>query len=201
MRSGATATEVRLHFRTLRSEALACLELSRVFSYPSSKHVSRSVLGSGVSVQQPGASEQAHQLRVRQEPFASTDAHSWTLDWTKQIVSGSATHQLQVLKDGVKEAIFDTSYLDIEKVIVNGQPTKWELGERHHVLGSALHIPLAKQHKQGDEIELRVDYSTTSKCTTLGWLTAEQTPSKKLPFVYSQSQAIHSRCVRAECDS
>lgn len=55
-------------------------------------------------------------------------------------------------------------------------------------LGSALVIEVP----EGMEL-VRVSYSTKPSATGLQWLTPEQTAGKKLPFLYSQSQAIHAR--------
>lgn len=95
--------------------------------------------------------------------------------------------------DGVDEAVLDASYLELRSLVVDGKKSDYELKPRHPVLGNALHVPLHRTLKRGETVKLAIDYSTTAQCTSLGWLEAHQTPSKTLPFLYSQSQAIHSR--------
>ena len=117
----------------------------------------------------------------------------WTIDWAKQLVEGEVVHTLEAQTDGVSEAVLDASYLELRHVAVDGKKSDYELKPRHPVLGNALHVPLPRPLKRGETVKLAIDYSTTAQCTSLGWLGAHQTPSKTLPFLYSQSQAIHSR--------
>jgi leukotriene-A4 hydrolase len=44
------------------------------------------------------------------------------------------------------------------------------LGERHPVLGSALTITLPRTLANGQQVTLKIEYSTTADCTALGWL-------------------------------
>lgn len=60
-------------------------------------------------------------------------------------------------------------------------------------MGTALYITLDKALKKGETTDVVIQYSTTSSCSALGWLTAQQTGSGKFPFLYSQNQAIHCR--------
>ncbi|KAF8707740.1 Leukotriene A4 hydrolase, C-terminal, partial [Rhizoctonia solani] len=117
----------------------------------------------------------------------------WTIDWKQRIISGSATHDLVANQDNVKSVIFDTSYLGITGVEVGGVATKYDLGERHPVMGSALAISLPSALQKGDQVVLRIDYSTTTQCTAIGWLDKEQTSGKKFDYLFSQCQAIHAR--------
>jgi leukotriene-A4 hydrolase len=124
----------------------------------------------------------------------------WTVDWDKRLIFGTVTHTVTVTKDGVDQIILDTSYLDIKKVTAAGSDLKWSMGKRKVGLGSPLIIELGST-KKGQEIDIAIEYSTTEQCTTLGWLTAEQTESKKSPFLYSQAQAIHARSMLPCIDS
>ncbi|WFD44971.1 leukotriene-A4 hydrolase [Malassezia psittaci] len=116
----------------------------------------------------------------------------WFIDWENRRIHGSVTHTFRVLKQNTTQAIFDTSYLAIDKVKVDGQPTKFELKERCDALGQPLVIELGKREKDA-EVEIQISYSTTDQCTALGWLAREQTHAKTNPFLYSQCQAIHAR--------
>ncbi|MFV8752041.1 M1 family metallopeptidase [Nannocystaceae bacterium ST9] len=55
-------------------------------------------------------------------------------------------------------------------------------------LGQALVVDVPEGMKY-----VRISYATTPSATGLQWLTPEQTAGKRLPFLYSQSQAIHAR--------
>lgn len=118
----------------------------------------------------------------------------WTIDWQKRLISGSVTHTVQAAHDDVREIVLDTSYLTITACLDHaGQSLQYELDERHPVLGQALHIHLAQPVSKGATTTVKVEYSTTPQCTTLGWLEADQTATGKYPFLYSQAQAIHMR--------
>ncbi|ORX38697.1 peptidase family M1-domain-containing protein [Kockovaella imperatae] len=118
----------------------------------------------------------------------------WTIDWKSQLIHGSCTLELEVTaKDGVEHISLDESYLDISAVEVDGQDSKFTLSDRHGVCGRELRIELANMAKAGDQVKVKIQYSTTKDCTTLGWLNPVQTKSGDWPFLYSQSQAIHAR--------
>ncbi|GAA5821062.1 hypothetical protein JCM11251_001944 [Rhodosporidiobolus azoricus] len=120
----------------------------------------------------------------------------WEVDWSQRILKGSVTHKLQVRKDGVDTAVFDSSYLSIKRAFVASSPSKdlsFDLPKRHKAYGSALTIKLDREYNKGEEVEVVIEYATTDECTALGWLEKEQTDSKKYPFFYSQCQAIHAR--------
>ncbi|ORY35363.1 peptidase family M1-domain-containing protein [Naematelia encephala] len=120
---------------------------------------------------------------------------TWSIDWKTQIFSGDAVVKLEVTDEGgVEEIVLDTSYLDIQKVEVDGQQVTWKLAERlPGVMGSALHVQTGKKLVKGDDVEVKVSYKTTKECTAVGWLNPVQTKSGKYPYLYSQSQAIHAR--------
>ena len=123
----------------------------------------------------------------------------WKIDWDARLISGSVEHTLVALHDDIQEIVFDTSYLIINSVTLSDETSKsldYVLDEkRHPVLGNALHINLPGSHKvkKDQQVKVKIAYSTTDKCTALGWLEAHQTASGKYPFLYSQCQAIHMR--------
>jgi leukotriene-A4 hydrolase len=63
----------------------------------------------------------------------------------------------------------------------------------HDVLGVPLSVPLPPADNAGFKYKVRVCYETTPEGSALQWLNAPQTSSGKLPFVFSQCQAIHAR--------
>ncbi|KAJ7352538.1 peptidase family M1-domain-containing protein [Mycena albidolilacea] len=119
----------------------------------------------------------------------------WTLDFPAQILSGSATHHLNVLVNGVSEVIFDTADLEISRTEVEGKSVQHEIKSKHEVMGSALHIPLPAGLKSGTSITVAVFYKTTQDCTALQWLSKEQTQGKSFPYLFSQCQPIYARAM------
>ncbi|KAI0809140.1 peptidase family M1-domain-containing protein [Irpex lacteus] len=120
----------------------------------------------------------------------------WTIDYAKKIISGEATHTLLVKNDNVKEAVFDTSALDVQGAEVEGVAASVILTQSHPVMGSALHIPLSgipTPPKKGSHIKVKVFYKTTEGCTALQWLEKEQTQGKRHPYLFSQCQPIYMR--------
>ncbi|KAI1790494.1 metalloprotease [Ganoderma leucocontextum] len=125
----------------------------------------------------------------------------WTVDFTQQTVSGSATHRLRVKKDNVHQVTFDTQALNVTKVIVEDRPADFSFGKHHDVMGTPLTIPLPPSRKAGDEIHVQVFYSTTKECPALQWLDKEQTQGKTFPFAFSQAQPIYARSLAPLQDS
>lgn len=110
-----------------------------------------------------------------------------------KVLKGIAILDLQDLPLKSSQLICDTSELQIEAVdtsTVEGSfsPTAYQLGPRDPVLGSALTISLPPQTRK-----VRIRYATSPEASALQWLDPVQTSGKKMPFLYSQSQAIHAR--------
>ncbi|KAI3611429.1 leukotriene-a4 hydrolase [Moniliophthora roreri] len=137
----------------------------------------------------PTTQSNYHQIQTKHLSF------DWALDFTKQSIVGSATHDLVVLEDGVSEVIFDTSDLDLHRIEVEGKEVKYELKAKHEVMGSALHIPLPSGLKKNSIIKVTVNYQTTKASTALQWLDKQQTQGKSFPYLFSQCQPIYARAL------
>ena len=91
------------------------------------------------------------------------------------------------------EIILDSSYVDVTGVTIDDEAVPFEVKPRTGPLGAPLHISLPANVK--DSVSVRLQVSTTDKCTALQWLTPAQTSNKKAPFMFSQAQAIHGRSI------
>ena len=91
-----------------------------------------------------------------------------------------------VAKEPVDHVVFDTSFLDIKRVVnVDGsKELKYTLADRFEPYGSALTVELPKELKKGEYAEVSIEYATTEKCTAVQWLNPEQTFGGKHPFMY-----------------
>lgn len=115
-----------------------------------------------------------------------------TVDFERQILDGSVILQVERQKAG-SPLILDSRDVHIEKVAASADgsafdPVKSSLGKADAILGT----PLSIQLRDTDKL-VRIHYRTSPRATALQWLSREQTASKKHPFLYTQSQAIHAR--------
>jgi leukotriene-A4 hydrolase len=51
--------------------------------------------------------------------------------------------------------------------------SKYDVGEKHPVMGSALKVALPSALKKGSTVSLKISYTTSKDCLALGWLTKE----------------------------
>ena len=114
-------------------------------------------------------------------------------DFGKRVLVGTATLRLKVLDRSADHVDLDTRDLEIEKTESSRDGKAWRtethsLAAKEPILGSRLTIALSKESRF-----LRVSYRTSPGASGLQWLTPEQTAGKKLPFMFSQSQAINAR--------
>jgi leukotriene-A4 hydrolase len=65
----------------------------------------------------------------------SQDIHlTWNIDFTNEIITGSVSHTMKVLKDNVKSAHFDTAKLDVQSALIDGvRTTFWYEGKSTHL--------------------------------------------------------------------
>ncbi|ESQ85877.1 hypothetical protein AEAC466_01480 [Asticcacaulis sp. AC466] len=111
-----------------------------------------------------------------------------TADFQTKTLAGTATLTL-ITEANAKQVILDTRALDIEAVTdASGSPLKFTLGKGNAMMGKPLTIELP----QGAQ-KIVVKYKTTKDGTALQWLSPEQTAGKKLPFLFSQGEEIHTR--------
>src|SRR5271156_4918937 len=75
------------------------------------------------------------------------------LDFKTRRISGTATHTLAAILDGLKQLEFDASEMAISAVRVSGEPHSFEYGDEK------LRIPLERALHAGDEVEVAIDYS------------------------------------------
>nr|CDI51130.1 related to leukotriene-A4 hydrolase [Melanopsichium pennsylvanicum 4] len=157
------------------------------------------------------ASVPAPALRVPEDTHTHSDVAKykpvhlhldWNIDWNARIISGRVSHIIELIQPGLNSITLDASYLNINSVKIEGKNVEYNLGTQRGTLGAPLHIPIPSSiNKKGDKIHLDIDYSTTHKCTALGWLTKHQTAGNTNPFLYSQCQAIHCRSLVPCIDS
>ncbi|MBI5916448.1 MAG: M1 family metallopeptidase [Bacteroidetes bacterium] len=110
-------------------------------------------------------------------------------DFDKKNFSGYARWTIEN-KTGATEIIFDTDNIHIEKITLGKEekPAEYFLVARDSVLGSALKVPI----EPGTDL-VTIYYSTGPNAPALGWMEPSMTAGKKLPFLFTQGQAILTR--------
>jgi leukotriene-A4 hydrolase len=118
------------------------------------------------------------------------------LDWKaninfdKKIIEGEATWHF-TNKNNDSKIIFDTKKLSITKVLISGKEIAFSLDTiDHEYLGSALQIPIQK-----NDSVVTIIYTTASNAKALQWLTPQQTTDKKMPYLFTQCEAIACRSI------
>ncbi|MEV5961320.1 M1 family metallopeptidase [Kribbella sp. NPDC051952] len=114
------------------------------------------------------------------------------LDFGAKVLAGTATHTLAWSGAGAGDRFIldtrDLTVLAVEGAISGGwEPLEYSLALPDQELGSALTIRTA-QHER-----VRVSYRTAPTATGLQWLEPSMTAGGVMPFMFSQSQAIHAR--------
>ncbi|MEO5590268.1 MAG: aminopeptidase, partial [Gemmatimonadaceae bacterium] len=111
-----------------------------------------------------------------------------TPDFTSQRISGTA--RLAITRAaGADSVILDVRDLDIKAVTdTKKAPLGYNVGAAKEFLGSPLAIALPAT---GDTIV--IEYSTSPNAAAVQWLSAAQTAGGKLPFLFTQGEAILTR--------
>ncbi len=111
-----------------------------------------------------------------------------TVDFEAKTLSGRASLQLRRAA-GSEALILDTRDLDIRSVSsADGSPITFELGPEMEHLGRSLTVPLGPGVNT-----VHIDYSSRPEAAAVQWLSPAQTSGGKLPFLFTQSQAILAR--------
>lgn len=111
------------------------------------------------------------------------------VDFDHQQLAGTATLTLNN-RSNAGQVHLDTRDLEIANVVLLPESTKavWRLGEPVPLLGRELTIDIGPSTRQ-----VAITYATSPQAAALQWLSPAQTAGKKLPFLFTQSQAILAR--------
>ncbi|MCD9088227.1 M1 family metallopeptidase [Stenotrophomonas sp. SY1] len=115
------------------------------------------------------------------------------VDFDAKQIGGSATYTLEWKDKAAQQLLLDTRELTVEKVeavAADGAatPLQFALAPADKVFGSKLSIETPAQ-----PTSVRITYHTAPTASGLQWLEPSMTEGKNLPFMFSQSQAIHAR--------
>ena len=115
-----------------------------------------------------------------------------TADFTAKTLSGTATLDVQGVP-GATEVILDARNLDIQSITdASGAPLQFSLGADDPILGQALSVRIPAL-AEGATQKLVIRYATRPDAAALQWLTPAQTAGGRLPYMFSQGQAILTR--------
>jgi len=115
------------------------------------------------------------------------------VDFDGKVLRGTAVLHLDRLDPAAEEVRLDTRALDVGSVeCADGDgpwvPSPFVLESPDPILGAGLSIALPARADR-----VRVRYATRTEASGLQWLGPLQTAGRRLPFLFSQSQAIHAR--------
>ena len=134
---------------------------------------------------------------ARSDPHSYFDdaqprSRSWRLrlraDFERKVLSGEVELGFDAGTGGIVD--LDTKGLMITGVSAVGEALRFELAPEEPILGRRLRFTLPR----GAETAT-ISYETSPHAAGLQWLAPEQTEGKRLPFLFSQCQAIHARGV------
>ncbi|MES2055859.1 MAG: M1 family metallopeptidase [Pseudomonadota bacterium] len=113
-------------------------------------------------------------------------------DFAAHTLTGSATLDVAAAANA-KQIVLDTRDLTVTAVTdAAGKPLPFTLGAADPIHGAPLTVTLGPVDKMGAR-KIKVAYSTSPKADALQWLTPAQTAGKKLPYLFSQGEAILNR--------
>jgi len=115
-----------------------------------------------------------------------------SVDFDKRVLTGSVGFLLDN-KTKASVVVFDTWALNIRDVVLeddqgNEKKARFVLGDSLDLIGRPLSVVIEPNTRR-----VTVRYQTTAAARGIQWLTPEQTAGKKMPYMYTQSEAIHAR--------
>lgn len=114
-------------------------------------------------------------------------------DFEANRLSGTATLSITGMP-GAQEIILDVRNLDLQAVRTpEGRALAYTLGAEDPTLGQALTVRLDRPLGAGETRRLVIAYATRPDAAALQWLTPAQTAGGRLPYLFSQGQAILTR--------
>ena len=116
-----------------------------------------------------------------------------TADFDSRTLLGTAELMFERRDPGATEVVLDTRDLQVRKAEASSGGASWvdaafRLDPATAAFGSALRVTVPR-----DADRLRITYASSPAAKGLQWLTPPQTSGKKLPFLFSQAQAIQAR--------
>jgi leukotriene A-4 hydrolase/aminopeptidase len=109
-------------------------------------------------------------------------------DFIQKSLIGSATLTFERVNKNATILVVDTRDLTIADVSIDGNLVDYSVKAIDENLGAALHISVGSSAQK-----VTIKYQTAQTASGVQWLTPEQTAGKKLPFLFTQAQAIHAR--------
>jgi leukotriene-A4 hydrolase len=109
------------------------------------------------------------------------------INFDKKELQGIATWHFKNTNNASK-IILDINALRIGAVEVNGKKVEFKISEPFKYLGSALSFNINK-----DDSICSITYIADTNSTAIQWLTPAQTAGKKLPYLFTQCEAISAR--------
>ena len=171
--------KISSYFTKLSIVALLAVFVSSCNSQPSnnSEHSDRvkMMIANSKLAKDPHSFSHPNDVRVK---HLSWNAN---VDFKTKTIQASATYDIEHLSD-TNRIVFDIKGLKIQKVLIDGKPTIFEIGEEREFLGAPLSVEIDSTTKQ-----VTIDYSTPEGAEALLWVDGEK------PFLFTQSQAILAR--------
>ncbi|XP_057296389.1 leukotriene A-4 hydrolase-like isoform X2 [Hydractinia symbiolongicarpus] len=116
------------------------------------------------------------------------------VDFQAQTLTCIANQKFECICYGADKFILDSRDLIVESVKVDGEEVLCKVLSKVTPFGQPVEIQLNdEQRKKGSIFTVALKYSTSPKATAIQWLKPQQTLGKKLPYLFTQCQAIHAR--------
>jgi aminopeptidase N len=136
----------------------------------------------------PALPEDVHSHARPEEARVTHVALDLDADFEAKVLSGTATLTVAAAP-GADEIVLDTRGLTVERVTdAGGGPLAFVLGPADPILGQPLSVALPDE---GDR--LVVHYRTAPDAAAIQWLSPAQTSGGRLPYLFTQGQAILTR--------